>query len=294
VDRDPRPLQLAVLALLLGFGAVTRSFVPTPAAIPAAFAGGLGTAAVASYWTGRPSSLLSAAISSLSVLLLFRSTHAWTYAVVAAAAIASKHLIRIDGRHFVNPTNGAILAGCAVLPGWVASGQWGHSVLLAFVLVAGASLTLSRAARLDTAGSFLGGLLVCLTLRNLAFGYPWATLGHAFQSGTLWLFALYMITDPKTTPQRAGARAVHGVTVAVLTVVLQQYFYQRDAFLWALLLAAPVVPLLDGLLVVPEPPSSAPTSSAPTSTAPTSSAPRPAGGRGADRGRSLQPTPGSV
>jgi len=91
----------------------------------------------------------------------------------------------------------------------------------------------------------LGGTAGALALRNVAYGYPWPTLGHAFTSGTLWLFALFMITDPRTTPRDRTARIAHGVWVATLAVALQQAFYVRHAFLWALLASAPLVPLLD-------------------------------------------------
>ena len=91
----------------------------------------------------------------------------------------------------------------------------------------------------------MGGTAAFLALRNLTFGYPWPTLAHAFTSGTLWVFALYMITDPKTTPQGRGARIAHGLLVAGLAVTLQQLWYVRDAFLWALFACAPLVPLFD-------------------------------------------------
>lgn len=266
---DPRPAQLGILAVLLVYGAYALDFVLSPWAVPLT----VGTAWVvetalsrleatptaldrrghesvgwiATLLSGRRSSAL---ISALSTLLLFRADAAWPYAVVVAFAIGSKRLFRFRGRHFVNPTNGAVVLGSLFLPGWIASGQWGHSVLFAFVLASGSLVVLTRAARLDTAVAFLGGTAVFLGLRNLTFGYPWPTLVHAFSSGTLWLFALYMITDPKTTPRARSARVAHGLWVAFVAVTLQQIFFLRDAFLWALFASAPLVPLLD-LITVP-------------------------------------------
>lgn len=263
--RDPRAAQLAILSALLAYGAFFLGFVKSPGAVPAAL---LAAVLVECAWSAgktrrsaepRPSAakrfgaaellgsgrMPSALISALSTLLLFRAESPWTYAAVVALALSSKRLIRFRGRHFVNPTNGAVLLGSLVLPGWIASGQWGHSVLFAFVLGAGALVVLTPAARLDTALAFLGGTAGALALRILVYGYPWPTLGHAFTSGTLWLFALFMITDPKTTPRDRTARIAHGAWVAALAVALQQAFYVRHAFLWALLASAPLVPLLD-------------------------------------------------
>ena len=243
---DPRHPQLAILGCLLLFGSLYRGFLPTSWALPATFAGGWGATWL---WTRRrdPSPYVSASISCFSTLLLFRATDPWAYAAVAAAAISSKHVLKVDGQHFVNPTNGAILLGASLFGGWVASGQWGHALVLAFVLAGGAALTLTRAGRLDTAAAFLGGMFGFLVLRSLAFGHPWATIAHQFSSGSLWLFALYMITDPKTTPRARSYRILHGLLVAGLAVSLRQFWFVRDGFLWALLACAPLVPSFNRL-----------------------------------------------
>lgn len=262
--RDPRPAQLCMLTALLTYGGLALDFVRSPVAVPLALVTAWMTETVLSEFDppspraparassrARWAKLLvsgrrpSALISAVSALLLFRSEAAWPYAVVVAFAVASKRVFRFRGRHFVNPTNGAVVLGSLFLPGWIASGQWGHGLLLAFVLASGGLVVLTRAARLDTALAFLGGTATLLALRNLIIGYPWATLGHSFTSGTLWLFALYMMTDPKTTPRLRGARVVHGLWVALLAIALRQAFYVRDAFLWALFASAPLVPLLD-------------------------------------------------
>jgi enediyne biosynthesis protein E5 len=246
---DPRRAQITVLACLLVYGAAFRDFVIAPAAIPLAIATGLLCERLVFRFRRtaertRPP-YESAMISALSSLLLFRSTEAWTYVVVVAFAVASKAIIRVDGRHFINPTNGAVLLGALLLPGWITPGQWGHQVVFAFVLLAGASITLTKAGRVDTALAFLLGVLGFHALRHFIFGYRWATTAHLFESGALWLFALYMITDPRTTPIDRRFRVAHGLLVAGLALCLSQFFYVRDNFLWALLLGAPLVPLVD-------------------------------------------------
>jgi Na+-translocating ferredoxin:NAD+ oxidoreductase RnfD subunit len=148
----------------------------------------------------------------------------------------------------VNPTNGAVLLGSLILPGWIASGQWGHDTVLIFGLVGGASIILARAARIDSALAFIFGTLAFEALRHFVFGYGWAVVAHHFTNGAFWLFALYMITDPKTTPHVPRLRIAHGIIVAFVAVLLLQFFYVRDSFLWALLGCAPLVPLFDWMV----------------------------------------------
>jgi Na+-transporting NADH:ubiquinone oxidoreductase subunit NqrB len=249
---DPRNLQIAVLALLTVYGALVLDFVLTPLAPVFAIGAALVVErALFRFRVGRsdPSRTSppykSALISALSSLLLYRSADPLAYAGVVAIALTSKVVLRFDGRHFVNPTNGGVLLGSLVLPGWIASGQWGHDTVLIFCLAAGSSLILFRAARIDSALAFLGGMLAFEVLRALVFGYRAEVVLHHFTSGALWLFALYMITDPKTTPMARSMRIVHALAVAVAAVSMAQFFYVRDAFLWSLLFLSPLVPLLD-------------------------------------------------
>lgn len=247
--KDPRNLQITVLSALTLYGTLALDFVMPPAGPPAA----LGAALLSEHLlfrfrrnaTRTTTPYKSAIISAISSLLLFRSTEPLAYAAVAAIAVSSKTLLRIRGRHFVNPTNGAVILGSMLLPGWISSGQWGHGTVFAFALIAGGSLILTRAGRLDSALTFLAASGMCQLLRHFVLGYRFAAIGHHFANGALWLFALYMITDPRTTPERRWARIAHATLVAALGTGLAQLYFVRDSYLWALLALAPTVPLFD-------------------------------------------------
>jgi Na+-transporting NADH:ubiquinone oxidoreductase subunit NqrB len=246
---DPRIPQIAVLGGMLLYGVFVLDFVVPLAAIPLAIGTGLALEALLFRWRRardrRRPPYESAVISSLSTLLLFRSNEPLAYVAVVAIAIASKVVLRVDGRHFVNPTNGAVLLGSVILPGWITSGQWGHDVVLAFALVAGSALILTRAGRLDTACAFLAGVGLCQLIRHYGIGYSWASAAHQLTNGALWLFAGYMITDPRTTPVWRPFRIAHGLLVAFTALGMAQLFWIRDSFLWSLLLCAPLVPIAD-------------------------------------------------
>lgn len=190
---------------------------------------------------------LSATISSLSVLLLFRSSAVWAYPCVVMLAVASKYVIRCRGRHWLNPTNFAVLIGTVLLPGWLSSGQWGHLAILPLALGGLGILVLLRAGRLDSALTFLTVASGLECARILYYGYPQPVdiFVHRLNNGALWLFTFYMLTDPQTTPQERWGRLLHASLVAVFGFYLAEWWYWKDTFLWALLFLAPIVPLLD-------------------------------------------------
>jgi hypothetical protein len=248
--QDARLWQAIVLGSVLLFGVRSLDFPLDATIIAATLATGVlseyGFAAVArTSHTSRP---LSALISALSVLLLFRSTTFWTYPVVIVLAVASKYVIRCRGQHWLNPTNFAVLTGTLLLPGWVSSGQWGHLSTVPLALGGLGILVVLRAGRLDSALAFLGGSALLELGRLSYYGYPhlFDIFTHRFSNGALWLFAFYMITDPKTTPQQRWGRIVHAAVVALVSLLLSEWYW-KDTFLWALLFTAPLVPLFDWL-----------------------------------------------
>lgn len=248
--QDARLWQAIVLGSVLLFGVSSLDFPLDATLIAATLVTGVlseyGFAAVVrTSHTPRP---LSALISALSILLLFRSTVFWTYAIVMLLAISSKYLIRFRGQHWLNPTNFAVLAGTLLLPGWVSSGQWGHLSIVPLALGGLGILVVLRAGRLDSALAFLGSSALLELGRLSYYGYPhlFDVFTHRFSNGALWLFTFYMITDPKTTPQQRWGRVLHAAVVALVGLLLSEWYW-KDAFLWALLFTAPLVPLLDWL-----------------------------------------------
>ena len=125
--QDARVWQVVVLGGVLLFGILSLDFPLSLIVIGCT----LISAILGEYFlsllprVGRESRPLSALISALSVLLLFRSAVFWTYPLVTLIALSSKYFIRFHGRHWLNPTNCGILLGVVLLPGWISSGQWG-------------------------------------------------------------------------------------------------------------------------------------------------------------------------
>ena len=65
-------------------------------------------------------------------------------------------------------------------------------------------------------------------------GDPPAIPLHQLQSGALLLFAFFMISDPKTTPDGAIARALFCILTAIAAFVLQFNYFNSDGIFLAL------------------------------------------------------------
>jgi enediyne biosynthesis protein E5 len=246
---DPRLLQIAALAALLGGGAWWRDFAIRPEQSALAFAAAFATQRLGERWRGaRPAGIRSAAITALSLSLLLRADNAWAHPLAACVAIGAKFLLRIRNKHVFNPGNLGVVFALAALPGtWVSPGQWGDDVALAGWFVALGGLVVQRARRADVTAAFLFFHLGALALRVAWLGQRGAVWFHQLQSGALLLFAFFMISDPMTIPDDRRGRTAHAALVASLAYLWQFALYRPNALLWALFVAAPAVPLWDAL-----------------------------------------------
>ena len=249
LPRDPRWFQIFSLGVLLSWGMLFLGFNQKPWGIACVFAAALLTQATMTRLLTPASRFdpLSAAITSLSLSLLLRVDDAFWMAIAATLAIGSKFLIRVNGKHLFNPATFAIVALLAAGQGWVSPSQWGSRTLAAFFFASLAGLVLTRARRADIALAFLGSYVALVFLRAFWLGDPLAIPLKQIQSGALLLFAFFMISDPKTTPDARMHRVLFGVFVASLGFALQFIFYVPEGLIYALFASAPLVPLLDRL-----------------------------------------------
>ena len=249
-SRDPRRYQIAALAGLLAWGVAGLGFDVTPARALLLVAAALAT----QYGCTRAFRLpafdpKSALISGLSLCLLLRTASDAIAVGAAAAAIGSKFLLRWNGKHLFNPTNfGVVAAVAATGRAWVSPAQWGSTALFAFAIAGAGILVVARAARADVTLAFLAGYAGLLFARSAWLGEPAAIPLHRLANGGLLLFAFFMISDPKTTPDGRAARILFGIAVAVGAAYVQFRLFRTNGALWALTAFAPLVPVLDRLL----------------------------------------------
>lgn len=248
--RDPRCYQVAVLTALLAFGIGLLDFgIRWQNAVAIML-----TAQLTQYAGSRLAGLprfdpLSALITSLSLTLLLRTEFAGLAAMAAVIAIGSKFLIRFRNKHIFNPANVALVSLMLLSDrAWVSSGQWGSAAIGAFGLACLGFLVLTRAKRAETTIAFVCAFGALLVGRAVWLGDPLSIPLHQLQNGALLIFAFFMISDPKTTPDAPSGRVLFATFVAVIAFVIQFIFYQPNGPILALILCAPLVPLIDTLL----------------------------------------------
>jgi enediyne biosynthesis protein E5 len=247
---DARHFQIVALSSLLIINFVWIDFGAKPLYSALAISTALLTQVVCSRVFGlKTIDLRSPLITGLSLSLLLRANAPWLPAVAGLIAIASKFLLRVDGRHIFNPAGFAIVVLLLVSNGvWISPGQWGTSIYLASLLVFFAILVLQAAQRSDVALFFLGSHAALLLTRAYWLGDPLAIPLHQMQSGSLLIFAFFMISDPKTTPDSRLARFVFAFAVALLGHYLAFFMQIRPALYIALIALSPATPLLNRIV----------------------------------------------
>ncbi len=256
--QDARDFQICFLSLFLGLGLWLKDWTLRPDVIFSAIATCLIVQSAASFWVAQQTtdspafswlgSLRSALVTSISLSLLLRTDHWYTMAFAASVAILSKFLIRVNQKHLFNPANAGIIAALALTQdAWVSPGQWGELGWYAIAFVGAGGIVLGRVGRWDTSVTFLATYSALMLMRDYWLGWSWDVAVHHLISGSLLLFALFMITDPRSTPDARIGRIFWAACVGGLTFVLQTVFTIPIAVFWSLFCLAPLSPLLDWL-----------------------------------------------
>ena len=266
--KDARVTQIIFLGLFLFLGVSTRDWTVRFDLILVVMASCLVTQwlllAIAEYTKGEYSltnifisakiltSLRSAAITSLGLCLLLRSNSYQTMMLASFLAISSKFLFRHHNKHFFNPANFGIIAAITLTnDAWVSPGQWGTDwwYLLLFLGLGG--IVLKQVGRWDTSIAFLLSYGTLEAVRNAWLGWSWDVWQHQFMNGSLLLFALFMLTDPRSIPNSKQGRLVWSLAIAFSTFILQHYFYLSTAIFWSLFIVSPLTVLLDMVWTAP-------------------------------------------
>jgi enediyne biosynthesis protein E5 len=247
---DARHYQIAALSTLLVFNLGWLDFGARPLNSALAIAGALATQALCTNWFALPNfDPRSPLITGLSLSLLLRAEEPWQHALAAAIAIGSKFVLRIDGKHIWNPAGFAIVVLLFTAHGvWISPGQWGSAVWFAALLCFFAILVLHAAHRSDVAIFFLGSHAALLLARAWWLGDPMAIPIHQLQSGSLLIFAFFMISDPRTTPDSRLGRFIFAFSVALLGHYLTFFMQMRPALYVALIALSPLILLIDKIL----------------------------------------------
>ncbi len=243
---DPRLYQIGALAGLLTYGLLALDLEVRPARAALILTVVLAAQYAASRMYGLaafdPRSVL---ISGLSLCLLLRTSSEAVAVAAALLAVFGKFLLRVRGKHVWNPTNLAVALAVWSGQAWVSPGQWGSAAFFGFLLACLGGLVVNRAARSDVTLAFLVAYGALVVGRSLWLGEPMAIPLHRLQNGALLIFAFFMISDPRTTPDSRAGRILFAGLVALGAAYVQFRLFRTNGLIWSLFVLSPIVPILD-------------------------------------------------
>jgi Na+-translocating ferredoxin:NAD+ oxidoreductase RnfD subunit len=200
-------------------------------------------------------------ISSLSISILLASYEMWVGILAAVLMVASKFVLRANGKHIFNPANFAIVVVAVLLPGvaviepglWGAVALWPSLLSLqllipSFVVFAAGVWVTRSIKRYDIAFFFLiAHILTMLAFEAVGFVSS-VPLIPQFLSIAFLLFTFFMITDPKTIPDSKLGRLIFAIACAVLGGVFHYVFDVQPGFFYSLFVVCAFTPLIDKFL----------------------------------------------
>ena len=243
---DPRHYQIGILSSLVLIGVFIYSFALPWWHVVACVGSTLGTQFLADKIIKRKFEPRSALISALSLTILLRTGSIGLSIAAGVLAVGSKYIIRFNGKHIFNPANfGLVIVSLLFTGAWISPGQWGSAPIFAILLAGLGGAVTGKAKRWDVSIAFLGFYAALIFGRAVWLGDPLSIPTHQMQSGALLIFAFFMISDPKTTPDARLGRIIYAALVATVGFAIQFGFYNSAGIILALVLTAPLVPLFD-------------------------------------------------
>ena len=201
----------------------------------------------AASWNKIAAGLPSAVISSLGLCLLLKTNTVAVAALAAFISIASKYLLRINGKHIFNPSALAIVVTVFITQNaWISPGQWGSGAVILFAVCCLGFIITTKVQKLDVSGAFLlsfGGLL--FIRQSIYLGWPMDHFIQSISTGSVLLFCFFMISDPKTSPNHPLARITWSIAVGIISFYLSAFKFMNGAPILVLVCSQPIVPLLD-------------------------------------------------
>ena len=231
-----------LLAAHLSFG-VLESYQRTVLAIVTAIATELAMGRITYRRWPHPA---SAYITGISVGILTRSPFYWPYVLISFISIASKYVLRLEGRHLWNPSNFGVSAVLFLAPATVSllSIQWGNTLWPMVVIWILGTAIVWRVGRLHISATYVASFLLFSLIRSVVTGTPWLATVAPITGPMYQLFIFFMVTDPKTTVRSTSGQCVVVFAVALVEAILRlaQVVY---APFYALFLVGPAALLFE-------------------------------------------------
>ena len=254
--KDARHFQIIFQSIFLSYGIFILHWRNESWLYDTYFITSLAVQFVCEYFLGKKNipfmrrlknGIPSVLISSFGLSLLLKTNYWWVGVLAATVSILSKYILRINGKHIFNPSAlGIVVAVLFTGNAWISPGQWGSGAVIMFGVVCFGFIVTTRVQKLDVSLAFLGAFTGLIFLRQIIYlGWPMDHFIQSVSTGSLLLFSFFMITDPKTIPNHTAVRIIWCIAIAAVAFYLTAFKFINGAPIIVLVLAQPLVPILD-------------------------------------------------
>lgn len=182
------------------------------------------------------------------ISFFLRSSDLILYVFAWILAIVWKNVFRINWRHFFNPSNMGVFLTLVLFPqfAWINTLQWGNynwsitwTYLFALIVVFILGVWISLRVKKFFNFTFLYDLILPFFLLHsilffiIPYSEDWSSY-ITFFSVSFFIFLFYMITDPKTVPEKSKNRVFYSISIVLTFYILQFFINEWYAILGSL------------------------------------------------------------
>lgn len=192
------------------------------------------------------------------ICFFLRSSDFLVYFFAWVLAIVAKHMIRIQGRHFFNPSNFWVVLSLILFPqyAWVNTLQWWNysgNMTIEYKLVVLLIISLWLFMGIQVYKNFKYIYILELTLPSLLthfilfFTVPYyesMSSFFLFFNASFFIFTFFMITDPKTIPKTRLGRIFFSISIPLTFYVLQFFINESYSLVIALFCNTILLPVI--------------------------------------------------
>lgn len=201
--------------------------------------------------------------SGFGISFFLRTEILFLYVLAGFLAIASKHLFRVQGRHFLNPSNFGVVVILVFFPilSWTNPIQWSRVytnietqfALIGLIFILGCIIVywVNRVLKKNLFWIIFPFLLIHMTAYFLLANNGSLLTFLTWYTPSFFIFVFFMLTDPQIIPNNRFTLALWAMCIGILPYILQYYINENYTHLIALFLMTLSLPLAHKLDAMP-------------------------------------------
>lgn len=192
---------------------------------------------------------------SFWILFFLRTDILFIYILTSFVAVISKYIFTYKNKHFLNPSNFWVSLSLLLFSPYVYTNplQWWFSVsqqtyilfflFIIFLWLFIIQFFLQKNLKFNQIPLIISFILAHLFFYTVIWLNQWGTYSDFFNI-TFLIFALFMITDPKTTPYNYINKILFGILIALNYYILSYFTNENFNLLWSLFIATLFLPII--------------------------------------------------